>query len=173
MELSVHPLDVHGQHHALIAVALGRPVDEVRGLDGPGIDRDLVRAAGQHPLKVLQAADAAPHGQGNEDGGGHVRQNLGEQLPPLHRGGDVVKDQLISSGLGVVVRQTHRVGDVLNIQEVDPLHHPSVPHVQTGDDPLGHHLSLHLPQGPAQLQRPGIQGFAQDRAVQAVLLQLL
>ena len=173
MELPVHPLDVHGQHHTLVAVALGRLVDQLRSLDSPGIDRDLVRPAGQHPFKVLQAADPAPHGQGDEDAGGHIRQNIGEQLPPLHRGGDVVKNQLVRPGPGVVVRQTHRVRDVLNIQKVDPLHHPSVSHIQTGDDPFGHHLSLHLPQSPAQLQRPGIQGFAQDRAVQADLFQLL
>ena len=172
-EPSIHPLDVHRQHHALVAVALGRLVDQVRSLDGPGIDRDLVRPAGQHPLKVLQAADAAPHGQGNEDGGGHIRQNIGEQLPPLHRGGDVVKDQLVGPGPGVVVRQTYRVRDVLDIQEVDPLHHPSVPYIQTGDDPFGHHLSFHLLQGPVQLQRPGVQSFAQDRAIQTDLLQLL
>ena len=32
-----------------------------------------------------------PPQSGDEDAGGHVRQNISEQLPPLHRGGDVKK----------------------------------------------------------------------------------
>lgn len=66
-ELAVHPLDVHGEDDALVAVFLGCRADQ-RGIgNGTGVDGDLVGAALEHPVKIRRGADAAAHCQGNED----------------------------------------------------------------------------------------------------------
>ena len=137
----VHPLHVHTEHHALVAVPPGRLPDESGVPDSPGVDRNLVRPAGQHPLEVVQPPDAAPHGEGDENGGGHLGQNIGKELPPLMGRSDVVEHQLVGTGAGVVLRQSHRVGHVPEPLKIDSLCHPSVPYVQAGDDTLGHHVT--------------------------------
>ena len=115
MVLAVHPLGVHREDHALVAVALGGLSDELGPLDGPGVHGHLVRSAGQDPLKVLHAVDAAPHGERNKDGRGHGGQNIRKQFSPLKGGGDVIKDQLVGPGAGVVVGQLDRVRHVLEV----------------------------------------------------------
>ena len=133
----VHPLHVHAEDHALVPVAFRRRGDDGGVCDGPGVDADLVRAAFQHPVEILQPPDAAPHGEWNEDLGGHPAEDVREQPPPLGGGGDVIEHQLVGPGVVVEPGQLHRVRHVPEPFEVGPLHHPSVPHVQAGDDPLG------------------------------------
>ena len=120
--------------------------------------------------EVVQPPDAAPHGEGDENGGGHLGQNIGKELPPLMGRSDVVEHQLVGTGAGVVLRQSHRVGHVPEPLKIDSLYHPSVPYIQAGDDTLGHHVTP-PPQGVAQRQGPGVKGLAQNRAVQAQRLQ--
>ena len=136
-ELPVYPLDVHAQHHALVAVFLCRRSDQARIGNGAGVDADLVCAAFQHPVKIIQRADAAAYRQGDEDLAGDPTQDACEQSPPLHGGGDVVKHQLVRAGGVVEMRQLHGVRHIPQTLKVGSLYHPSVPDVQTGNDALG------------------------------------
>ena len=43
---------------------------------------------------------------------------------------DVVEHQLVGTGAGVVLRQSHRVGHVPEPLKIDSLYHPSVPYIQ-------------------------------------------
>ena len=62
-ELAVHPLHVRREHHALIAVFLGRRRDEAGVPQSARVDADLIGTAFQHPVKILQRVDAAADGQ--------------------------------------------------------------------------------------------------------------
>ncbi len=138
-ELPVHPFGVHGQDYALIAVLFCRRRNEGGVPEGPGVDADLVRAAFQHPVEIVYRIDAASHGEGDEDCGGHLRQDVREQRPALGGGGDVVKYQLVCPAAGIELCQFYRGADIRQPQKVDALDHPSVLYVQTGDDALGNH----------------------------------
>ena len=138
-ELPVHPLDVGREDDALAAVPLGRRRDEGGVPQGPRVDRDLVGPALEHPVKVVEGVDAAPHRQRDEDLAGHLPEDIGEEGAPLIAGGDVVKDQLVGAGGVVHPGHFHRVGHVSHPFKVDPLDHTAVAHVQAGDDPLGDH----------------------------------
>ena len=136
----IHPLDIHAQHHALVAVALGGAVDQIRVFDGPGIDAHLVRPAGQHPFKIRNLVDGPAHGEGNEHLGRRALENVREQAPALEGGRNIIEHQLVGPGVVVVFRHLHRVGHVLDALEVGALHHAAVPHVQTGNDSFGNHM---------------------------------
>ena len=84
-EPAVYPLDVGGEHHALVAVLLGRRRDDAGVGDGSRVDADLIGAALEHPIEVLQRADAAAHRQRDEDLAGHLAQNVGEEGSSLPR----------------------------------------------------------------------------------------
>ena len=143
-ELAVHPLDIGRQHHALVTVALSGLIDQIGVADGSRVDRHLVGTALQHAVEVLQGVDAAPHGQGDEDGGGHLAEDIGKEGAALHRGGDVVEHQLVGAAVGVEFAQLHRGGHVAHSLKVDALDHAAVSDVQTGDDSLCDHLLASL-----------------------------
>ena len=144
VELPVHALDVHGEHHALVAVLLGRRADDGGVRDGAGVHAHLVRAALQNPVKVLQRLDAAAHGQGYEDLAGYLPQNIGKEGAPFRGGGDIVKHQLVRSGGIIKPGHLHRVCHVPQALEVHALHHPAVFHVQAGNDPFCQHQPTSL-----------------------------
>ncbi len=127
---------VDGQHHALAAEPLRGARDEGGVLDGGGVDADFVRSRTEQFLKVLHGADAAPYRHGDVDTLHRPAHHVRHRFAGLVGGGDVQKDDLIGSLLGVVGRQLHRVACVPDVDEVDPLDHPAVPHVQTGNDSL-------------------------------------
>ena len=136
-----HPLDIGGQHHALISVQPSRVVHQLGVADGPGVDADLIRPAFEHPVKIIQGVDAAAHGQRDEDGGSHLGENVREQLPPLGRGSDVVEYQLVRTVVTVEFAQLHRGRHVLQPLKIGALHHPAAPHVQTGNNSFCDHFA--------------------------------
>ena len=139
VEAPVHALDIHAQHHTLVSVALGRAGDERRVADGAAVDADLVRAAFEHAVKVVQGIDAAAHGEGDEHLRRHGAKRVRKQRAPLGAGGDVVKHQLICAGIVVKAGEGDRVVHVAQALEVHTLDHPAVSHVQAGDDAPGQH----------------------------------
>jgi hypothetical protein len=54
-------------------------------------------------------------------------------------GSDIEKHELIGTAGAVAAGQLHRVTGVAQTDEVDPLHHAAIGHIETGDDPLGNH----------------------------------
>src|SRR5699024_9835470 len=120
-------------------VLLSGPSNEGGVPDGPGVNADLVGSAFENPVKVLYGVDAAAYGQGNENGGGYLRQDVGKEGAALSRGGNVVEHQLIGAAVTVKLGQLYRAGHIAKSQEVDALHHPAVLHIQAGNDSLGNH----------------------------------
>ena len=99
---------VHGEHHALAAEAAGELADQLRPLDGGGVDPDLVGAGAQETAGVLLAAHAAADGQRDEDllGGAPDPVDVGVAL--LGGGADVEEDDLVRPLLGIAEARTRR-----------------------------------------------------------------
>ena len=143
-EPAVRPGHIHRQNHALVPVDIRRLFNQVRIPDRTGVDRNLVRPALQHPVKILNRVDAAAHRKRNEDGGGHFLQDVREQLPSLSGCGDVIEHQLICAVVTVILPQFHRGGHIGQSLEVHTFHHPSVFHVQAGDNSFRNHCFLSI-----------------------------
>lgn len=60
--------------------------------------------------------------------------HVGHCLAGLHCGGNIQKDNVVGPGVGVVLSSATRIARVPDIQEINPLDHPAVPHVQAGYD---------------------------------------
>lgn len=52
-EHAVDSLDIHAQHHALIAVFLCSLSDDIRIADGTAVDADFICTTFQYPVKVF------------------------------------------------------------------------------------------------------------------------
>ena len=175
-ELAVHTLHICGKHHALVAVPLRGGGDQPGIFQRAGVDAYLVRAAFQHPVKILQRVDAAAHGQRDKNFSRYSGQDVGKKGASLKAGGDIVKHQLVRPGGVVQPCHLHRVGYVLDALKVRALDHPAIAHVQTGDDAFGYHKDpsfsvLHQLHAAGKVQRAGVQTFAQNRRCRAHLLQ--
>ena len=62
-----HAFDIRREHNALISVPFGSLRNDIGVINGTGIDADLISAAVQHPLKIIQCADTAAHGERNKN----------------------------------------------------------------------------------------------------------
>ena len=143
-ESTVHPLHVHTQYDALVAVKLRRFPDQGGIPDRAGIHGNLIRPALQHPVKVIRCVDTAANGQRNKNRPRRFRQDVGEQRPAFGGCGDIIKHQLVRSVVAVVLRQFHRRCHISQFLEINPFDDPSVLHVQAGNDSLGNHLAVSI-----------------------------
>jgi hypothetical protein len=85
--------------------------------------------ASKSPTARTPAADRQRH----EADVSRPRHHVQQRPPPLMAGGDVQEHQLIGARRVVGARLLDWVARVAQIEEVDPLHHPPVLHVQAGD----------------------------------------
>ncbi len=156
MQPPLHPFHVHAQYHALIAIALRRRRNQLRVAQRPGVDADLIRAAFQNPVKIVQITNTTAHRQRNKNLSRHTLQNINKQRAPLGAGRNIIKNQLISAGFIIKTRQSHRVVHVLQTLKVQPLNHPAIAHVQTRNYPLGNHCAppLDACKHSGRLKRP-------------------
>ena len=88
-------------------------------------------------MKILQGPDTAPHGQGNEYLLRCTLHHMDHGVPGITGGGDVQKNDLVRPLVRVEFCQLYRVSGIPDVDEVNALDHPSVPHVQAGNDSFG------------------------------------
>jgi len=137
---------VDGEHDALVTKALRRLGDQIGVLHGGGIDGDLLGAAAQQLVDLLDALDAAADRKRDEDVLGYFLHHVDDGLARADRGGDVQEDQLVGSHVTVSGPQLDRVAGVAEVEEVDPLDHAIVFDVETGNDSFGQHVAAFRPQ---------------------------
>ena len=114
----------------------------VRAGNGGAVHAALVGARQQQAAHVLRAAHAAADRQRQEDARGGAGDDIQDRVPVLMAGGDVQEGQLVRAR-GVVDRGLlDRVAGIAQGDEVDALHHPSVLHVQAGNDSQLEHGSV-------------------------------
>src|SRR2546427_6896498 len=90
---------------------------------------------------VLDAPDAAAHGERHIDPLSRLSHDAEHDLPVLVRRRDVEEDQLVGALRVVGFGGSHRIAGITQINEADPLHDTAVLDVETGDDALGQHAS--------------------------------
>ena len=159
------PPGIHRQHHTLAAEP-GRCLgDQLRPVDGGGIDGNFVRSLTQHLAEILHCADAAAHGKGDGQLPGHPRGQINHSSPSLMRSGDIQKHHLVGSGFRVSGRHLHRVARVPQIDKIHPFDHPAIPNIQTGYNTFGVHQRPSSPASAAKLRsicsptRPDFSGW--------------
>src|SRR5262245_44125539 len=141
---SAASFSVNRNDYALRAETLGAFADQVRVLHGGGVDRDLIRAGLQNRANVVYGADAAAHGERDEDAVGHAADHVGHDLAPVGRGRDVQEDQLVGA-LAVVSRALFdRVPGVDQVNEADAFDHATTVDVETWNDSLSQHFRLRI-----------------------------
>ena len=99
----------------------------------------LSAPASSSAAHVLHGADAAAHGERDEDAVGHAAHHVDDDIAALVAGGDVQEDQLVGALAVVDLRLLDRIAGVAQVEKVDPLDHAAVLDVQAGDDAFGEH----------------------------------
>ena len=133
------PAGIDRHHDALTAEALGGFPDQRRPRQRRRVERHLVGARSQQCPHVVDAPQAAAHGQRHVDALGRARHHVQHDPAILVGGGDVQEDQLVGA-LGIVGQgRLDRVAGVAQVHEADALDHAAVLDVQAGNDTLGQH----------------------------------
>jgi hypothetical protein len=125
---------VDGDDDALGAELLGDLADQLRALDGGGVDAHLVRAGPEQGARVVDAADAAADRERDEHLLGGAAGDVDDRVACVGRCRDVEEDDLVGALLVVAGRELDRVAGVDQVDEVHALHDAPGVHVQTRDD---------------------------------------
>src|SRR5699024_4201110 len=125
---------VNGADNALVAIAGGGFTNQLGIGDRRRINGHLVRAPGQQPLNVRQAAQAATYGERDEDFVGHALHQVEQRVAALVTGRDIEQDQFVGAGLVVAARQFDRIDGLLQIDKARALDHLAILDIQAGND---------------------------------------
>src|SRR5262245_53980693 len=88
---------VNRHDYALRAETLRAFANQVRVLYGGGVDRYFIRAGLQNRSNVVYGADAAAHGEWDEDAVSQAANHVGHTLAPVGRSRDGQEDQLVGA----------------------------------------------------------------------------
>jgi len=164
---ALHPaprnaLGVDGDDDALRPETLGAAPHQLGVLHGGGVHGHLVGAGREDQAHVVHAAQPAADRERDEHLFRAARRQLGDDLAPLVRRRDVEKHELVRP-LGVVARgELDRIAGVAQADEVHPLDHAPVAHVEARDDAFHVHRLL-LPRAqPAKTAcaSPSVNAFS-------------
>ena len=139
--MAVGAAGVDGHYHKLAAVARGNAVDECGVAQGGRVDADFVGPCVEQTGCIVEAADAAAHGEGNVDAVGNALNEARKGVAPLACGADVEVDEFVGPAAGVVFAQFYGVAHVAQLLEVDALDGAPLLHVEAGYDAFAQHSS--------------------------------
>ena len=117
--------------------------DQFGTAHGGGVDGDLVGAGHQDAARIGDGADAAAHGERDEDlarGAGHYVRH---DFAGIARGGDVEEDQFVGALLVVAIGQFDGIARIAQVDEVDAFDDAAGGDVETGNDAFG--AASHIP----------------------------
>ena len=99
---------------------------------------------------------------------GCAGHDVEDDLPPFIGSSNVKKHEFIGTFTVVDLGDFDRIAGIANIDELHPLDHPSLTHVETGDDTFHQHrlCSLHDGKRLAERHRPFIQRFADNHPIE-------
>src|SRR5262249_18743243 len=96
---------------------------------------------------IPDRADAATHGERDEDAVGHAADHVGHDLAPVGRSRDVQKDQLVGALAVISGALFDRVPGVDQIDEADAFDHATAVNVETRNDALSQHFRSRIAAG--------------------------
>ena len=132
---------VNGGDDALAAELGGAVGHQLGGIDGGGVDGYLVGAGVEHTAHVGDGADAAAHGEGDENLLGDGAHHGHHSVAGVAAGGDVQEYQLVGAFLVIAGGQFGGVAGVAEVDEAGAFDHAAGVNIEAGDDAAGKHDS--------------------------------
>ena len=132
-------LGIHAEDDALAAEGFGALGEDVGGLDGEGVEGDLVGAGEEGGAHILNAADAAADGEGDAEGASGAGYHVKVAGTALGGGGDVVEDDFVGAVGAVAGGHLNGVADVDVALEADAFGDAAIADVQTDDEAFQEH----------------------------------
>ena len=132
---------VNGGDDALAAELGGAVGYQVGVIDGGGVDGHLVGAGVEHTAHVGDGADAAAHGEGDENLFGDGAHHGHHSVAGVAAGGDVQEYQFVGAFLVVAGGQFGGVAGVAEVDEAGAFDHAAGVNIKAGDDAAGKHDS--------------------------------
>src|SRR5690606_32830339 len=130
------PSGIDGHHDALAAETARPLLHQFRTENGGGVDRHLVRTGPENPEHVLHGGNPSAHREGNAQLRGRFLDDIHHRPPSLLGSGNIQEDQLVGPFPVIQPGQFHRIPGIPQVDEGNPLHHPAILHIQTGNDPF-------------------------------------
>src|SRR5688572_3664426 len=149
----VLPLGIDARHDALRTEALGALGQQLRPRDGRGVDAHLVRPGAQHAPDVVGRTHAAANSERHEDLHGRAPNGVEQCRARFPARGDVEENDLVGALELIARRELHRIADVPQPGEADPLHDAAIANVEA-DDEAGEHQRSALGTGSSQRTAP-------------------
>ena len=129
-----HAFGVNRHHDALGAKALRGAAHQIRIADCGGVDAHLVGARVEQAANILDAADAAAHGQRDKHLARYGLDRLYRGVAAFVAGADIQQSNLVRALFVVARRDLDGVSRIADAGEVDALHHAPLVDVQAGND---------------------------------------
>ena len=101
------------------------------------IDGDFVGSCQQHGTEIVCFAYPASYREGDGELFCDGADGINEGLASFVSGSDVIENELVRAGFGVVFSQRHRIVNVLKIVKFFAFDNAPVVHVQAGNDSFG------------------------------------
>ena len=130
---------IDGDHDRLPSEAAGAAADQRRVGDGRGVERDLVGAGSEDVAHLVDAPDAAAHGQRDERPTRGPLDDVEERATALGRGRDVEEDELIGAFGRVALGELGGIALIDEVDEAGALHDAAVGDVEARDHPAAEH----------------------------------
>jgi hypothetical protein len=139
---------IDGHDNTLTPKGLGSGIDQRRLFDRSGVDAHFVGPGVQHQAHVIDRANAAADGERDETVRGGAMHHIRHGRAVVRRCGDIEKDQFIGL-LGIVGhRAFDRITGIDQIDEIDPLYHPTSGDIEAGNDAFCEHAANAMPKTP-------------------------
>lgn len=127
-------LGVDGEHDALVAEFLGGFEDEIRIVDGGGVQGNFVRPGVEHFADVFHCAESSADGERHEALGGGAFDDVAHDLAFVGGGGDVEEDEFVGALLVVGFGGFDGVARVAELFELNAFDDAAGVDVEAGDD---------------------------------------
>jgi hypothetical protein len=135
-----YPAGINGEDYALVSEAPGGPGNQVRILNSSGIYRNLVGAASQQRIDLVERSNAAAYGKGNKNIFSNLPDEVHERFAGANGSSNVEKYQFISAFVAVSCAEFHGVACVRKIQKIDAFNHAVILDIEAGNDSFCQHF---------------------------------
>ena len=105
-------LGVDRNDHALAAEFLCRVVDELRIVDGRGVDRDFIGSFAEQHLEIIHGTDSAANGEWDKNVCCYFAYHINDGSSLIGGSSDIKKNNFIGSCLVVRFCDLHRVAGI-------------------------------------------------------------
>ena len=130
---------VNRQYGALASKLFGADVENIRIVDGGGVERNFVGPGVEHTADVGGRADAAADGQRHKNLLGHAADDIDHGVASVAGGGDVEEGQFVRALRLVGLGALHRIAGIAQFDELNAFDDAAAGYIQTRYDSFCQH----------------------------------